>query len=207
MEAIHIFLFYITLILFFILPKFLHKSQTKNLPSSPNGLPIIGNLHQLSPRPHETLSTMAKEFGTLMTVKFGYVTTIVASSAEIAKEILHTHDQSFANRPIPDSVTTQPHPECTLAWFPGDQIWRNRRCICSTQMFTSQRLDFLQHFRHKKVHQLLAHINKYKGTSVDIGSFAFAATLNLISNTIFSLDTMDQILIPLRNLRNLFGIS
>ena len=169
MEAIHVFLFCITLILFFIRPKFL----------------------RLGPRPYETLSTMAKEFGPLMTVKFGFVTTIVASSTEIAKEILHTHDQNFANRPIPDSVTTQPHPEGTLAWIPGDQIWRNRRRICSTQMFTSQRLDFLQHFRHKKVHQLIAHINKYKGTPVDIGSLAFATTLNLISNTIFSLDTVD----------------
>ncbi|XP_030925134.1 geraniol 8-hydroxylase-like [Quercus lobata] len=191
MEAIHVFLLCITLILFFIRPKFLRKSQTKNLPPGPNGLPIIGNLHQLGPTPHETLSTMAKEFGPLMTVKFGSITTIVASSAETAKEILHTHDQSFANRPIPDSVTTQPHPEGTLAWIPGDQIWRNRRRICSTQMFTSQRLDFLQHFRHKKVHQLVSHINKYKGTPVDIGSLAFATTLNLISNTIFSLDTVD----------------
>ena len=191
MEAIHVFLFCITLILFFIRPKFLRKSQTKNLPPGPNGLPIIGNLHQLGPRPHETLSTMAKEFGPLMTVKFGSITTIVASSAETAKEILHTHDHSFANRPILDSVTTQPHPKGTLAWILDYQIWRNHRRICSTQMFTSQRLDFLQHFRHKKVHQLIAHINKYKGSPVDIGSLAFATTLNLISNTIFSLDTVD----------------
>ncbi|KAK7816804.1 geraniol 8-hydroxylase [Quercus suber] len=58
-------------------------------------------------------------------------------------------------------------------------------------MFTSQRLDLLQHFRHKKVHQLIAHINKYKDTPVDIGSLAFATTLNLISNTIFSVDIVD----------------
>ncbi|KAK9987080.1 hypothetical protein SO802_032031 [Lithocarpus litseifolius] len=191
MEAIHIFLFCITLILFFLRPKFLRKSNTKNLPPGPNGLPIIGNLHQLGPRPHETLSAMAKEFGPLMTLKFGSVTTIVASSAETTKEILHTHDQTFANRPVPDSVATQPHPEGTLAWVPGDHRWRNRRRICSTQMFTSQRLDLLQHFRHKKVHQLIAHINKYKGSPVDIGSLAFATTLNLISNTIFSVDIVD----------------
>ncbi|KAF3965191.1 hypothetical protein CMV_010606 [Castanea mollissima] len=191
MEAIHVFLFCITLILFFIRPKFLRKSNTKNLPPGPNGLPIIGNLHQLGPRPHETLSAMAKEFGPLMTLKFGSVTTIVASSAETTKEILHTHDQTFSNRPVPDSVATQPHPEGTLAWVPGDHRWRNRRRICSTQMFTSQRLDLLQHFRHKKVHQLIAHINKYKGTPVDIGSLAFATTLNLISNTIFSVDIVD----------------
>nr|POE60846.1 geraniol 8-hydroxylase [Quercus suber] len=134
---------------------------------------------------------MAIEFGPLMTLKFGFVTTIVASAAETTKEILHTHDQTFSNRPVPDSVATQPHPEGTLAWVPGDHRWRNRRRICSTQMFTSQRLDLLQHFRHKKVHQLIAHINKYKGTPVDIGSLAFATTLNLISNTIFSVDIVD----------------
>ncbi|XP_065619747.1 geraniol 8-hydroxylase-like [Quercus suber] len=125
MEAIHIFVFCITLILFFIRPKFLRKSNTKNLPPGPNGLPITGNLHQLGPRPHETLSAMAIEFGPLMTLKFGFVTTIVASSAETTKEILHTHDQTFSNRPVPDSVATQPHPEGTLAWVPGDHRWRN----------------------------------------------------------------------------------
>jgi hypothetical protein len=183
----------ITLFFFFLLRQLLLQSHFKKLPPGPTGLPIIGNLLQLGPSPHESLSQMDKLYGPLMSLRLGSVTTIVASSPDAAKEILHTHDQNFANRPVPDSVAAQPNPEDTLAWVPGDHRWRNRRRICSTQMFTAQRLDFLQHLRHRKVHQLLAHMEKHchAGTPVDIGSLAFATTLNLMSNTIFSVDIVD----------------
>jgi|UniRef100_A0A2N9HQ24 cytochrome P450 len=192
MEAIHIFIFCITLFLFLLRTLF-KKSHTKNLPPGPTGFPILGNLHQLGNHPHVTLHNMAKQFGPLMTLNLGSITTIVASSPDNTKEILRTHDQTFSNRFVPDSVASQPHPEGTLAWVPGDHRWRNRRRICSTQMFTAQRLDLLQHFRHRNVHQLLAHIKKHSdaGTEVDIGSLGFATTLNLISNTIFSVDIVD----------------
>jgi hypothetical protein len=60
-------------------------------------------------------------------------------------------------------------------------------------MFTAQSLDFLQHLCHRKVYQRLAHLQKHcdAGTTVDIGSLVFATTLNLISNTIFSVDLVD----------------
>ena len=192
MEAIHIFIFCITLFLFLLRTLF-KKSHTKNLPPGPTGIPILGNLHQLGTHPHVTLHNMAKQFGPLMTLNLGSITTVVASSPDTTKEILHTHDQTFSNRPVPDSVAAQPHPEGTLAWVPGDHRWRNRRRICSTQMFTAQRLDLLQHFRHRNAHQLLAHIKKHSDaeTEVDIGALGFATTLNLISNTIFSVDIVD----------------
>ncbi|KAE8125141.1 hypothetical protein FH972_019975 [Carpinus fangiana] len=189
----HFFLLCITLLFLFFLRWFLRKSHAKKLPPGPTGLPIIGNLLQLGPSPHETLSAMAKLYGPLMSLRLGSVTTVVASSPDAAKEILQTHDKTFANRLVPDSVAAQPHPEDTLAWVPGDHRWRNRRRVCTTQMFTAQRLDFLQHLRHRKVHQLLAHLQKHcdAGTAVDVGSLAFATTLNLMSNTIFSVDLVD----------------
>lgn len=193
-EETHFFLYLcITLLSFFFLKWLLRKSRTKNLPPGPTGVPILGNLLQLGPSPHESLSAMAKLYGPLMSLRLGSVTTIVASSRDAAKEIFQTHDQTFANRLVPDSVAAQPHPEDTLAWPPGDHRWRNRRRICGTQMFTAQRLDSLQHHRHRKVHQLLKHLEKHcdAGTPVDLGSLSFATTLNLLSNTIFSVDIVD----------------
>ncbi|XP_024922324.3 geraniol 8-hydroxylase [Ziziphus jujuba] len=171
------------------------ESKRRVLPPGPSGVPILGNLLQLGPRPHEKMTEMAKVYGPLMALRLGFVTTIVASSPEMAREIMQRNDKAFSNRPVPDSVASQPNPEGTLAWVPGDHRWRNRRRICSTQMFTAQRLDYLQHFRHRKVHQLVEHVRKHSaaGTAVDIGSLAFAATLNLISNTIFSVDIIDPV--------------
>lgn len=188
----HVLLFCVTVFLFFI-RSFFRKSQAGKLPPGPTGLPILGNLLQLGSSPHENLSNMAKLYGPLMSLRFGSVTNIIASSPDAAKEILQTHDQNFSNRGIPDSVAAQPNIEGTLAWVPGDHRWRNRRRICTTQMFTAQRLDFLQHLRHRKIQQLLAHLEKHceAGTPVDLGSLAFATTLNMMSNTIFSVDMVD----------------
>ena len=187
-------LFSIPIFFLFIRPFFLKSNTKSTLPPGPKGIPILGNLLQLGPRPHESLSEMANVYGPLIALRLGSVTVVVASSPDMARELLHTHDQSFANRPLPDSVASQPNPEGTLAWVPGDHRWRNRRRICNTQMFTAQRLDIRGHFRHRKVEQLVGHIRKHcepAARPVDIGALAFAATLNLISNTIFSVDIID----------------
>ncbi|WJX14274.1 hypothetical protein P8452_04566 [Trifolium repens] len=188
---IHFFLLFATLFLIIIIRFFLNRKRNK--PPGPTGLPIIGNLHQLGSEPHCTLSSLAKTYGPIMSLRFGSVTVTVASSPTTAQEILQKNDQSFANRPIPESVAAQPNVNDTLAWAPADSRWRNRRRICTTQIFTSQRLDLLQHLRHRKVEQLVQHLHKKAAekTTVDIGELAFATMLNLVSNTVFSEDLVD----------------
>ncbi|KAF3449994.1 hypothetical protein FNV43_RR06073 [Rhamnella rubrinervis] len=196
-ELLHIFVLFMSIFFFFFffMGSIVLRSRRRSLrrPPGPIGLPIIGNLLQLGSRPHESLSEMAKVYGPLMSLRLGFVTTVVASSPEMAHDILYTHDQTFASRPVPDSVATQPNVEGSLAWVPGDHKWRSRRRICSTQMFNAQRLDSLQHIRHRKVQQLINHVRKHceAATPVDIGSLTFATALNLIFNTIFSVDIID----------------
>jgi cytochrome P450 len=129
-----------------------------------------------------------------MSLRFGSVTVTVASSPTTAQEILQKNDQSFTNRPIPESVAAQPNVNDTLAWSHADSRWRNRRRICTTQIFTSHRLDLLQHLRHRKVEQLVQHLHKKAAerSTVDIGELAFATMLNLVSNTVFSEDLVDS---------------
>ncbi|OMO65500.1 Cytochrome P450 [Corchorus olitorius] len=186
----YVFLFCIPLLSFLFLRR---HSSAHSLPPGPINLPIIGSLHRLGSHPNQSLFELAKIYGPLMTLRLGYVTTIIASSAETAKLILQTHDQTFSDRTVPDVVTSQPNPESTLAWALGDSRWRNRRRICNTQLFTMQRLNSLQHLRHQKVEQLIKHIKKQSisGSQVNIGEVAFATALNLISTTIFSMDMVD----------------
>ncbi|XWS62238.1 hypothetical protein CRYUN_Cryun07bG0193100 [Craigia yunnanensis] len=185
---LYIFLFCISLLLLF-----LHRSSTRSLPPGPINLPIIGSLHRLGSHPNQSLFELAKIYGPLMTLLLGYVTTTIASSAETAKQVLQSHEQTFSDRTVPDIVASQPNPESTLAWAVGDSRWRNRRRICNTQLFTVQRLNSLQHLRHQKVQQLIEHIKKQRisGCQVNIGQVAFATALNLISTTIFSMDIVD----------------
>ncbi|KAI9098556.1 hypothetical protein K1719_025181 [Acacia pycnantha] len=172
---------------------FSSRRRCKNRPPGPTALPIIGNLLQVGPKPHQSLSALAKTYGPLLSLQLGSVTVVVASSPAAAKEIFQKNDQSFPNRPILESVAAQPNINDTLAWAPADHRWRNRRRICTTQIFTTQRLDLLQDLRHRNVHQLIKHIQKHSasGTQVDIGELAFATMLNLVSNTVFSVDLVD----------------
>ena len=58
------------------------------------------------------------------------------------------------------------------------------------QLFANKTLDANQAIRHEKVQDLPAdtHQSILNGEAVDIGRAAFKTTLNLLSNTIFSVD-------------------
>lgn len=62
-----------------------------------------------------------------MTVQLGFNTTIVASSAEMAREILQKNDQAFLGRPIPHAVTAEQNYEPSMAWLSGGPKWRSLR--------------------------------------------------------------------------------
>ena len=171
------------------------KHAAHKLPPGPVPLPIIGSLLNLGNRPHESLANLAKTYGPIMTLKLGYVTTIVISSAPMAKEVLQKQDLSFCNRSIPDAIRAAKHNQLSMAWLPVSTTWRALRRTCNSHLFTSQKLDSNTHLRHQKVQELLANVEQscQAGGPVDIGQEAFRTSLNLLSNTIFSVDLVDPI--------------
>ncbi len=66
---------------------------------------MIGNLLELGSLPHKSLTKLASAYGPIMSLKLGRITTVVVSSAPMAREILQTHDVSFSNRLSPDTIT------------------------------------------------------------------------------------------------------
>ncbi|KAJ8650121.1 hypothetical protein MRB53_003144 [Persea americana] len=166
------------------------KSSPAKLPPGPVPLPIIGSLFKLGNKPNETLAELAKTFGPLMTLRLGRVTTIVASSSTMAKEILRRHDHVLAGRPVVHSVCTLGYNDSSIPFSQPNQHWRRLRSICNTQVFTTQKLDSYQYLRRRKVQELLDHMREKSqtGQPVEIGEAAFATSLNLLSNTVFSVD-------------------
>ncbi|KAK9177380.1 hypothetical protein WN944_029402 [Citrus x changshan-huyou] len=110
----------------------------------------------------------------------------------MAKAILKKHDSSFCDRKVPESILSQPyrHHEFSLVWLPVSTLWRSFRKICDMYIFTSQKLDASQDLRRKKIKDLLAYVeeNCRAGKAIDFGQAAFNTSLNLLSNTIFSID-------------------
>ncbi|KAK9203614.1 hypothetical protein WN943_013870 [Citrus x changshan-huyou] len=169
------------------------KSGSRRLPPGPTPYPVIGNLLELGDKPHKSLAKLAKIHGPIMSLKFGQVSTVVFSSAAMAKEIIQNQDTSFCNRTIPDAIYAHGHHEFGMPWLPVATLWRNLRKICNSHAFSSRQLDANQHLRRKKIQDLLAYVqeNCRAGTAIHIGQAAFDTTLNLISNTIFSIDLAD----------------
>ena len=52
------------------------KSNVK-LPPGPPKVPILGNMHQIGAMPHQTLAKWAKQYGPLMHLKLGGLSSIV----------------------------------------------------------------------------------------------------------------------------------
>ena len=170
------------------------KVTSTKLPPGPKPFPIIGDLLEfVGHKPQKSLAKLANTHGPLMTLKLGQKTTIVISSADLAKEVLQQHDQFFCNRTIPELVVAGNEHEFSLPSLLVSAQWRNLRSICKSHLFANQILDANQNLRRKKVQELLAdiHNSSLNGDAVDIGKAAFKTSLNLLSNTIFSVDLAD----------------
>ncbi|RVW41128.1 cytochrome P450 76T24 isoform X2 [Vitis vinifera] len=166
------------------------KPGTASLPPGPRPLPIIGNILKLGDKPHRSLANLSKTYGPVMSLKLGSIATIVISSSETAKEVLHRNDQAFSSRTVPDAVRAHNHHESSVVWVPASVHWRKIRKICTREIFSVQQLDASQGLRRKIVQELLDHVEECcsRGCAVDINGAVFTASLNLLSNTIFSIN-------------------
>ncbi|XP_038887476.1 geraniol 8-hydroxylase-like [Benincasa hispida] len=178
---------------FFIWKLTLKPITMSKLPPGPKPLPLIGNLLDLGNKPHKSLAAMAKVHGPIMSLKLGRVTIVVVSSSAMAKEVLQTNDQFLCNRAIPDALKAHGHDETGFAWISVSPLWRKFRKICNNLLFAGKILDANENLRRKKVEELVEIVREsaLKGEAVDVGRLVFATTLNLLSNTVFSVDLAD----------------
>ncbi|KAI6706079.1 hypothetical protein NL676_009041 [Syzygium grande] len=145
---------------------------------------------ELGDKPHQALAKLSKLYGPVMMIKLGAITTIVISSPEAAKEALQKNDQLLCGRQIPDTVKASGHHAESVVWLPAFDKWKQLRKVCTIQMFSAHKLDAGQLLRLKKVDELVSFVHQScrRGHCVDIGKAAFTTVLNLISNTLFSVD-------------------
>ncbi|KAM7507006.1 hypothetical protein LguiA_017459 [Lonicera macranthoides] len=167
--------------------------KNRRHPPGPTPFPIIGNLLKLGDQPHKSLAELAKVHGPIMSLKLGTTTTVVISSSTTAKEILQKQDLAFSTRSVPDALHAHDHSKYSVAWLPVLNRWRSLRKIMASHIFSLSRLDANQHLRRKKVEELILYCKKCceLGESVDIGQAGFRTSLNLLSNTFFSMDLTD----------------
>ncbi|KAL7247057.1 hypothetical protein ACSBR2_002050 [Camellia fascicularis] len=175
------------------------------LPPGPATLPVVGNILKLGDKPHESLAELVKTHGPTMSLKLGQLTTIVVSSSTTAKQILQKQDFAFSTRSIPDSLHAHDHNHYSVAWLPVADRWRSLRKIMTSNMFSGNRLDANQYLQWQNVEELISYVGKccQEGVVVDIGRVAFTTSLNLLSNTVFSMDLADPSLDSAKEFKDL----
>ncbi|RVX03269.1 4-hydroxyphenylacetaldehyde oxime monooxygenase [Vitis vinifera] len=75
-----------------------------------------------------------------MSLRLGFVPTIVVSSAKIAKEVMKTQDLEFASRPSLIGQQRLSYNGLDLAFSPYNDYWREMRKICVLHLFTLKRV-------------------------------------------------------------------
>ncbi|CAI9101629.1 OLC1v1038997C1 [Oldenlandia corymbosa var. corymbosa] len=170
------------------------KKSRVLLPPGPYQFPIIGNLHQIGKKRHQSFAKLSKIYGPLMSVRLGTKQTIVISSAEMAREVLQKNDLICSNRSVPIAVQSLDHHNFSVGWLPSSSTqWRYIRKMCKELIFSTQILNASQALRQEKLKELrdYVHYCSRNRKAVDIGEAAFTTSLNLISKTVFSQDFVD----------------
>lgn len=175
--------------------RFIGKSRTDRnpkptLPPGPRPLLVVGNLLQLSNLPYKSLAELAKTHGPIMTLRLGFVTTVVISSAAVAREVFQACDLPLSSRTIPESITPYQHDQLSLAWLPISPLWKTLRKILTSHMFSNKKLDSTRDLRHQKVRELVEQVgdSARQGKSVVLYEEASRAALNFLSYSMFSMD-------------------
>lgn len=117
------------------------RKTARKLPPSPPSLPILGHLHLLGNLPHQSLYRLSQIYGPLMHLRLGSVATLVASSPDMAKEILQNQDLTFASRPRTAAGIYTVYNCSDIAWSPYGPYWRQIRQICVMDLLNSRRME------------------------------------------------------------------
>ncbi|KAF8378202.1 hypothetical protein HHK36_029539 [Tetracentron sinense] len=136
-----------------------------NLPPSPWKLKIIGNMHQLGPSLHHTLKSLAQRHGLLMLVYLGSSPSLVVSSADVAREVMKTHDLIFSSRPKSSIAKRLLYDYNDIALVPYREYWRQMRRICILQLLSAKQVQSFQSVREEETALMIKKIEEQSGSS------------------------------------------
>ncbi|CAN0926024.1 Desmethyl-deoxy-podophyllotoxin synthase [Linum grandiflorum] len=155
---------------------------------------LYGNL-----LPHRRLTELATKYGPLMHLQLGEVSTVVVSSAELAKEFLQTNDLNFANRPYLPSAHIIFYQGRDILFGNGD-YWKKMRKICTQELLAPNRVKSFLPTIEEEVNQLVTSIRSCNSASpINIGGMLLSLGYSLMSRTAFDIKADEDFLDVLLN--------
>ncbi|XP_028799673.1 cytochrome P450 71D10-like [Neltuma alba] len=173
-----------------LIHKLSNSRKCRNLPPGPPKLPIIGNLHQLLVSiPTRSLRDLSKKYGPLMYLQLGQLPFMIVSSPEIAKEVMKTHDQIFANRPKTLATDIFAYNGSDIVFSPYGNYWRQLRKICTLELLSAKRVQTFKNIREEEVSMLMKDIREYAGSVMNLSKKIFPLTNSIVARAAFGKKT------------------
>ncbi|XP_073034262.1 6,7,8-trihydroxycoumarin synthase-like [Primulina eburnea] len=208
-------------VVIFFLFKTPKNAAKSNLPPSPPGLFIIGNLHQFDGvNTHLYLFKLAKTYGPLMSMKLGKVQVVVVSSAKMAKEVLKTHDLAFCSRPPSLGTQKLTYGGLDIGFSPYSDSWKELRKICVLHLFSNKQVQSFRPIREDEVFRMIKNIANSNSSGqedgVNLSTIVLELTVTLIRRIAFGKQSgeeesnkrkFDHLLIQAQSLQAGFFVS
>ncbi|KAJ8900031.1 hypothetical protein K2173_024145 [Erythroxylum novogranatense] len=169
-------------IIFFI--TLLAKTRSKSrLPPTPRALPIIGHMHLLGPLPHQAFHKLAAQYGPLVYFYIGSKPCVLASTPELAKEILKTQEANFLNRPRVANLDYLTYGSSDFATIRYGPYWKFMKKLCMNELLGTRTLDRFLPIRNEEIKRFLKHVLKKAEVNeeVNVGGELKRLTNNIIS--------------------------
>lgn len=130
--------------------------QQARLPPSPTSLPVIGHLHLLRPPVHRTFQELASRIGPLMHIRLGSTHCVVASTPEVASELIRGHEGSISERPLTAVARQFAYDSAGFAFAPYNTHWRFMKRLCMSELLGPRTVEQLRPVRRAGTVSLLA---------------------------------------------------
>ncbi|KAK9073552.1 hypothetical protein SSX86_007876 [Deinandra increscens subsp. villosa] len=187
LDTFYVSLFCITTLILFIAFKWISfdSNTKKTLPPSPPRLPIIGNFHQLGSSPRESLRDLSNKYGPLMLLHLGSIPTLVVSSAEVAREVMKTHDLVFSDRPSLSIPNILFYGSTDIAFSRYGEYWRQLKSIVVLNLLSATRVKSFRQVREEETGLVIRALEESRGSIVDMSALLGSYTSNVLCRVAF----------------------
>ncbi|KAJ1696599.1 hypothetical protein LUZ63_005111 [Rhynchospora breviuscula] len=101
---------------------------------------------------------LSRQYGPLMLLHLGETPTVIVSSPDAAREIMKTHDISFASRPISITMDILSFGGKGIGFSPYGEYWRQLRKISVLELLSTRRVQSYRSIREEEVGNLIKYI-------------------------------------------------
>ncbi|KAL8521889.1 hypothetical protein ACS0TY_012152 [Phlomoides rotata] len=146
-------------------------NRALRLPPGPTWLHLMGHLPPYLIRSlpyHYPLRDLAHTYGPLMHIKLGELALIIVSSADVAKEVLKTHDVACSDRPKTMTGEVMCYNYSDILFSPYGHYWREMRKLCSSELLGAKRTRLFEHIREDEACALVESIESTRATPFNL---------------------------------------